>query len=268
MGFGPLVVIAGVLLSGLVWNTVTHLTSRRPGRPSLITGLLTGLPVATLIALCLTPASSATAFAALNCRYYDDDSALDTQTGFLLAEPSVICGSSQHAELVSISTALIVLWPVGMTVAFAVLLRLCHKSIEAQEPTALSSAIAILHREYHPQYYFFEVVILLQRTTLGGLLLVLPDSLRVLRLQIAVLLSALFLMFAAFAQPFKRKMHNAIFMLASVGYVVTFVSALAILLRENIQGEAGEEYAAPATAPAPPRRDALPRPAQPAPLSP
>ena len=76
----------------------------------------------------------------------------------------------------------------------------------------------------------------------SGLLLLLPDDLPFLRLQLAVLLSTAFLLLGAWARPFKRPMHTHFYLLASLAYVVIFLAMLGVYLIQEIK-----EYASEAT---------------------
>ena len=241
-GFAPLGLIAAVLLAGFVWNAIALFISRGREGKSLLQGLITGVPAAILVALFCAPAVSSKAFAAFNCRAYDDDTAAGSSKSFLLAAPGTLCWESdEHAEMVSIAVVLIVLWPLGFTLAVAVLLFRCREAIEMQTPTPLSRAIAMLHREYRPHFFYYELVILIQRTSLAGLLLLLPDDQPFLRLQLAILLSTAYLLLGAWAKPFRRPIHNYLYCLICFAYVVIFMSGLGVYLIQEIEEYSSEK---------------------------
>ena len=71
-----------------------------------------------------------------------------------------------------VQTTAIVLYPIGLLLLNAALLFSVRRAICSEEPTALSTAIAFLHREYDVRrgLYWWECAEMLRRFVLVGLL--------------------------------------------------------------------------------------------------
>ena len=61
--------------------------------------------------------------------------------------------SAAHAEAIALAGLAILLYPVGLLALNAVLLLCARRAILSGRPTALSSAIAFLYREYKPHMF-------------------------------------------------------------------------------------------------------------------
>ena len=81
------------------------------------------------------------------------------------------------------------MWPVGATSLCALLLLKARKGIVEQRSTLLSRSSAFLHREYEPEYFYWEILLLSERITLSGALVLIPNHLQFFRLFFALLVS-------------------------------------------------------------------------------
>ena len=111
-----------------------------------------------------------------------------TKPTTMLRAPLTEC-SSHHLQV------LVIIWPIGMVILYIALLIPCRFIIldENQEYHRLLDATAFLHRDYKPEFYFWEVVSLMQRNTLNGWLLLIDIDLQFIRLLTALIISILFL---------------------------------------------------------------------------
>ena len=68
---------------------------------------------------------------------------------------SIECNTPEHDEVMCLAWVAIAIYPVGLLVAFGLLLFKARKAILSNRPTRLSRAIAFLHREYetHMMWY-------------------------------------------------------------------------------------------------------------------
>ena len=97
------------------------------------------------------PVLSRKAFQAFACYDFEDGNS------YLRADVRIACGSEEHAQAKSMAMLAILLYPIGQFVAFALLLFLSRDAITSGTPSRLSKAIAFLHREYVPRFFWWEV---------------------------------------------------------------------------------------------------------------
>ena len=86
-----------------------------------------------------------------------------------MADVSIVCGSTKHRTAQSIAIAAILLYPIGLFALNGALLFYARDAILSEKPTALSRAVAFLHREYLPAFYFWELMEMARRFLLVGL---------------------------------------------------------------------------------------------------
>ena len=71
----------------------------------------------------------------------------------------------------------------------AVLLYKVRIALIGRTPTALSRATAFLHRDYKPEYFYWEIIELGRRTVLTGWVALIPETKAFLRLMVGMLVS-------------------------------------------------------------------------------
>ena len=231
----PLVLIAFVLFCGWLWTVTVHYYRKRPGSPPHVEGLLRGAPLSLMVIYLVTPTVSFEIFSAFNCRPYGYNDTSGEEIHFMLNDPSIRCwGSDQHNDILAIAIGMIVVWPVGVVLGFAILLSRCRKAFHERKPSSLSRATAFLHREYEVPFYYWEVVTMVQRILLCGALLCIPDQNAQLRLQSALLLSVVFLVVIMLAMPFFRLLHDYLALIANFTLVCIFLGATSVNLYEDM----------------------------------
>ena len=194
-GLLPLFAAVAVWLLGIVWVLGSHIVRRAEGPLPFKSAVLAGLPWVIIIVYLVCPCDANsnrtplslvlplfcqrlpqpsrsespcaqavptiafTSFSTFNCRSYDDDTALGTKQSFMHYDPSVRCWSGQeHKDIMTSAVTLAFLWPVGGTLFCAALLYASHDAIKENTPTPLSRATAFLHREFNPNFSFWEGV--------------------------------------------------------------------------------------------------------------
>jgi hypothetical protein len=115
----------------------------------------------------------------------------------------------------------ILIYPIGLLLVNAALLFAARKAIQSRRPTALSRAIAFLHREFKPQFFWWELVEMLRRLVLVGLMVLAQGSM--LQLFVGTLLSAAFLLFQVQASPYVQLSDNFLASASSFSLVVVFL---------------------------------------------
>ena len=103
----------------------------------------------------------------------------------------------------------------------AILLFRARYAIMSKKPTALSSAIAFLHREFEPHLFWWELVEMLRRFVLVGLMVLVQDTM--MQLILGTLLATAFLLFQVQASPYKQMSDDLLASAVSFGLVVIFL---------------------------------------------
>jgi hypothetical protein len=117
-----------------------------------VRGLLLGLPLSLLLAFCFLPSVSASLFDTFNCKKFAADEA-GGQEYYLASDLSLRCSdaaftSPKHDDAITVAVGLILVWPFGVPVLFATLLRTCRDALVNSRGTRLSRAIGFLHRDF------------------------------------------------------------------------------------------------------------------------
>ena len=120
------------------------------------------------------------AFLAFNCQGFDGDPfgawqervvlPEGAEQHFLMADYNIYCYSEspsgdtvyspEYASIRTLAILAIVLYPIGVPLAFAALLISCRRELHTGRPiTLLSRALKFLYREYETQYYYWEIVV-------------------------------------------------------------------------------------------------------------
>ena len=76
--------------------------------------------------------------------------------------------------------------------------------MRARTPTKLTHAIAFLHRDYRPEFFWWELVEIVRRVVLTGWLVLIPERVAFLRLVFAVLTSISALLLTLAKSPYRH----------------------------------------------------------------
>ena len=90
------------------------------------------------------------AFEAFACEQFD--------TGrWLRADYAVRCDGSDYASVRTLAVVALLLYPIGIPLAYTVLLFLARRALLDSKPTVLSTALTFLHGEYHTRFFWWEL---------------------------------------------------------------------------------------------------------------
>ena len=192
----------------------------------------------------MVPTVSHRVFSSFACEGFGFDDAMSVATGefdvseryFLVADYSVRCsmGSYRNPAYETIRVAAIcfvILWPVGVPLLFACLLRMGRYGIcgdRAQQDGTARLQIDFLTREYEPEFYWWEVPLMLKKLSLTGFLLLVPQDLVFLRLVAALLVCIAYLIFLLHSKPYREPTTAAVAVGVNVTLVCLFFTALLI----------------------------------------
>ena len=130
--------------------------------------LLAAAPRALQLLFLVYPIVTREAFRAFPCHEFVDGSS------FLIADVNIACPSPEHDSAKSIAILAILLYPVGTLVFFAALLFAARP--DKKPNSDLSDAIAFLHREYKPAFFWWELMEMLRRFLLVGVFIVVEQG--------------------------------------------------------------------------------------------
>ena len=140
------------------------------------------------------PSVTTVVFSAFDC---DDDFGVP-DVAFLRADYGTSCHSDVYRfQIVPWAIACVVIYPVGMTAMYAIVLYLNRDAIQKGDATD----IAFLHYSYKPSMWFWEPVDLLRRVSLTGLLALFHSD--TTRVATAVLVSFFWLLVYQRVAPFE-----------------------------------------------------------------
>ena len=114
-------------------------------------GLLAALPWLLSLSFLVLPMVSSAAFRAFSCEKFD------TGRSFLRTDYSVECYTSKHEVATSLATAGILIYPVGISLLYIVLMLQTRRALLDERPTTLSQALSFLVRDYEPGFFWWEV---------------------------------------------------------------------------------------------------------------
>jgi hypothetical protein len=168
--------------------------------------LADALPFALWLTFLVFSLVSSPAFQAFNCEALDDGRA------YLRADYSLVCTEKDeqgrdieqpaYAQLKVIATLIILLYPVGIPLSYAVLLFTSRRA-------TLSTELRFLTANYQPQYFWWELVETAKRLLLASFF-VLPflGHGTLVQLFVALVVQLVFLVLQVYAAPFKQPSDN------------------------------------------------------------
>jgi len=206
----PLIVAAFILI-GTMFYTLCSRRSTSVVLEIAATPLL-------LLAFITYPLVATKAFEAFSCYQFSSDR-------YLKADVAIQCDTTEHDGVKQIAWVAILLYPCGLLAVNALLLFRARHAILSQRPSALSTAIGFLHRQYEPHFFWWEICEMLRRFVLVGVMVLLQDN--IMQLIIGMLLATAFLLFQAQAAPYVSMADDLLASMASFCLVVVFVSSIA-----------------------------------------
>ena len=188
------VVIAALLVLGFVTRSFCRGAVTETTR--LDAGLLDALPWLLSLSFLVLPMVSSAAFRAFSCETFDDS------RSFLRADYSIECGTDTHANAERLAWLAIILYPVGISVLYMVLMWSARHAIRSDKPTALSKSLGFLCRDYEPTYLWWELLEAWKKLFLVGFaVLIRPGSIE--QLVSAFCFTLILGLLVGIAMPFK-----------------------------------------------------------------
>ena len=115
-------------------------------------GLLRALPSLLFMFYLVLPVVSSLAVGAFDCEEFD----YVPPRRHLRADFRVDC--DQDTSVRALAWVAIVFYPVALPVTYVYLLRQSYENIKYRQPSELSRALAFLHRDFEPRFYYWQVV--------------------------------------------------------------------------------------------------------------
>ena len=139
----------------------------RQAPPSVV--ILRSLPWTTRILFFFYPFVTNAAFESFSCYRIDE-------RRFLVVDVSIECDATQgkYAAVLATAWLSIGVYAIGQIVLFAALLGCARRTIHLDFSTPLSNAIAFLHREFRPTFFWWEIVEMIRRLVLVGAFVAAP----------------------------------------------------------------------------------------------
>ena len=247
----PLVLIAAVfvLLTGRAAFSHTAAADAGLGRlrAALSDGLLASAPFALVVMFAFVPSVSATIFKAWSCQGFGNT---PTETIYYMREDlSIVCiesaetiyyESAAHKEVVEVAIVLLILWPIGALAICAVLLRAARRPILARTPNRLVRATAFLHRDYHPECFYWELIELVRRTFLTGWVLLFDESRSFVRILVGLMISVAIFTLTVIRRPYLHHEDRYLAISAQFLVVISFIGAITVKAYEDVDAR-GEQ---------------------------
>lgn len=194
------------------------------------------------------PSVSRNIFKARQCAPYSfrDAPNGDYERSYLVADPSVRCnegpdgawGNDDFRQLAGYFWAFFFLWPVLVPAVFLLLTLRVRSSVRNHHMTRLAHATRFLWRDYDVSFVWWEVVDMARKLVLtSGILFVDTEygARRLLRLQVASILSATYLALLALARPYRNSADLYLACTSNLLLTCSFVSGVGIKLCEEGQ---------------------------------
>jgi len=185
-------------------------------------GFFTALPLILAISFLVFPMVSSLAFQAFDCENFDEGLA------YLKADYAVDCNdTSEYGPVSLLAWVAVALYPLGIPAAYWVMLQKAKRAILEERPTALSNALAFLHRDFEPSAYYWEIVEGFKKLFLVGFaMIIMKDKLE--QLAVALIFILIYMLLMAVKQPY-RQLDNDYYALAcNFGLTVTFFMTIVL----------------------------------------
>lgn len=230
----PFVLIVTVAVVIVIFDVVKTQT-RRGQRPGglLQRMLMPTVYTALLVTYAALPTASRGIFTAWRCESFGYNDVRDERRSFLVADWSIECGDPSHRSLVLLGWALLAVWPVGVFVCYTVLLARSGHAIRTERLSHLANCIRFLWADYEPRYFFWELLDMARKLSLTSFILFVDQehgSTKVLRLFLAALVSAVYLLVLCLARPMRRADSLYLAATANLFLMLAFLSGIVIKL--------------------------------------
>ena len=173
----PLVLMLFVLI-GYGANAVRLESRVRASERSLTSAakraLWSSLPIALLLSFTFFTPAVVAVFDGLRsgCDEFEGHRPGETES-YLRADYSVRCSDDghsdpEHDQILGLAWVTFFIWPVAVPVMYVMLLLMVRTALVAKRPTRVSRAVAFLHGDYRPPYFYWEALDILRRLILSA----------------------------------------------------------------------------------------------------
>ena len=250
VGIAICIYICAVAYASLSQNRGSSQGIRDDRSLPLRVGGLLALPHLLTLSFLVFPMVSSTAFQAFSCDDFEDGSG-----SFLRADLAIDCSTPEYVEVVSLAWMGILLYPVGISLLYAVLFRKANRAILDEKPTALSRSLGFLTLDFEKAWFAWELIeawkkcathptlaprgacLTLQPCAASGRLflvgfcvLIWPGS--VFQLLIAFVFSLVCMLLTAVASPFKNDVDDSV--AKAFGFALVAVFFFALVIKVNV----------------------------------
>jgi len=211
-----------VLMAILVGHGVLRLLWRiRVERSLLVTLASQTVPMMLRVLFLAYPIVTNVAFEAFACMRFDDGSR------FLITDLMMVCDSDEHLRAQGVAVLAILLYPVGVVILIALLLRLARSAIMSGKATTLSTSTSFLHRDFLTSFFYWELVEMLRRFLLVGLFVAVPFARgSMMQLALACVVAIIYLVVQVTSMPYLTFSDNFVAITCSTALVVLFIGAI------------------------------------------
>ena len=230
--FAPVVLATAILLCFFLWpflKAIASLDARwfRRGNPKEM--LFAALPWQLLLSFLTFPMVSSSAFLAFSCEDFDNG------RSFLRADFAIECYTEDYAGVEQLAWLGIFLFPVGISVLYAVLLVASRRAVIDEKPTSLSKALGFLVRDFEPTFMWWELLMLWRQLFLVGFaVLVMPGTIE--QLMIAFLVTLGYMLLFAVAAPYKNDSDD--YFAKACSFALTAVFFFAVVIKFGVLTDA------------------------------
>jgi hypothetical protein len=204
---------------------------------ALSNGLLATTPFALLVTFAFVPSVSANIFKAWSCQGYGS-----TQTEkiyYMREDLSIECYTSDaHKAAVDVAIVLMVVWPIGIVVLYAVLLLVARRPLLSRTPNPLVRSTSFLHRDYHPECFYWELIELVRRIVLTGWVLLIDEANSFVRILVGLMVSVTMFTITVIRKPYRHMEDHYLAISAQFMIVMSFIGAMAVKVYEDVDARA------------------------------
>ena len=199
---------------------------------SISTRLYDLVPLVLLILFSFCATVSKGVFSSWDCVKYEvSHNDPPDMRSFLRSDVSVECNrdtSEEYKQIERSAYILLAIWPVILPIMFMLALIPIRKDLMEKRNTKLVQATAFLHKEYEPQFFFWEPLNVVQRLfTIGFVQLVGSEW---MRLQIGLSITIIYTIALLYFKPYKRDDIDTLAIGAQICLLGCFIGSLNIKL--------------------------------------
>ena len=233
----PGVICAAVLLGCILLRAVRerhlHASMRELFSAATKDGSLKALPAVLIIFYLFFPTVSSLVFQALPSSCDEPfQSASGVEYSFLTADFEIDCNDlSAYSSVLTLAGIGFCLYTVGVPVLYGLLLRRVRHTLIAHRSTPLSEALTFLHRDYEPQYYYWEIVELGRKLFLVGFAAQIRKG-SLLQIFVASCVCLVYFMFKQLLSPYKLIEDDYFAVAIESTLTVCFIFALLLKMNE------------------------------------